>query len=546
MTTRARPRWLLPTALGIVLGLAAGPSGAATPPERARPGRGPIVNVAADGLVGCLVPPLAIDGTHSKEELTEAFRKTVDYYAGAGVPYLFLNVCYMRAACPSKVWDTYWDVDNPDADVTGWPRAYWLVHKKGVDPFEVCVARCRERGVSPWLSMRMNDTHYIDDPTKTNTLWRRHPEWRRAEKSGYDFARKPVRDHYLALVEELLERYDCDGVELDWMRFPWHFKPGEEQQGRAALDEFMRRADELARQAAARRGHPVKIAARIPAVPEFAEALGMDGVAWARHGWVDMLILASVWRPSDTDIPVERWRQRIGPAAERVLLVAGTDLWLQGVAGGKLMADDLQSQRGFTAAMLDRGADLVYLFNHFNVGDFRRSQKGPDGRIAECNEHAALLRAAGRLDASLEGPRRHVVTFHDPAGPDMPNPRQLPAALAPGKVAQVHVHTGPKPTGGRVTIRVGLEDMPAVAEARLAVRLNGRPCVPIEDLAAPDGAKPHPHDPRRVFHVAHVARRMMQFDAPVDAVRRGRNQVDLRLGAGTDQKVIWLEICIVP
>ena len=187
------------------------------PPEGPKPGRGPIVTVAADGMVGCLVPPLAIDGTHSKKELTEAFQKMVDYYARAEVPYLFFNVCYMRAAYPSDVWDTYWDVDDPDANASGWPRAFWLVRKRNVDPFAVCVQRCRERGISPWLSIRMNDTHYLNDPTKTSTLWQRRPELRRAANSGFDFAHEHVRAHYLALIAELMSRYDCDGIELDWM-----------------------------------------------------------------------------------------------------------------------------------------------------------------------------------------------------------------------------------------------------------------------------------------------------------------------------------------
>jgi len=529
-----------------MLGVWACQPASVAPSAELKHGCGPIVNVAADGVVGCLVPPLAIDGTHSKKELTEAFQRTTDHYADAKVPYLFFNVCYMRAACPSKVWDTYWDIDDPDANATGWPRAFCLVHKAGVDPFAVCVARCRERGISPWLSMRMNDTHYIDDPTKTSTVWQQHPELRRAANSGYDFAHKQVRDHYLALIAELMDRYDCDGVELDWMRFPWHFESGQEQQGRTALNAFMRRAREIAQQACARRGHPVKIAARIPAVPEFAQGLGMDGVTWAREGWVDMLILASVWRPSDTDIPIERWRELIGPAADKVLLAAGTDLWLQGTPGGKLMSDDVETQRGFTAAMLERGADLVYLFNHFNASDFGRTIRTSDGRSIQQNDHQTLLRAAGRLDTSLDGPRRHVVTFHDPSAPNMPNPKQLPAELTPERDAQFQLYTGPKPTVGRVIIRAGLDNLAGVAEAKVAARLNGAECTPIEDLPKPDDSKSYSHDPHRVFHVAHLAQRMLRFDAPPNALRRGYNQVDLRLSAGSHQKVIWLEIRIVP
>jgi len=299
--------------------------------------------------------------------------------------------------------------------------------------------------------------------------------------------------------------------------------------------------------ATARRGHPVKLAARIPAVPEFALGLGMDGVAWAREGWVDMLILSSVWRPSDTDIPIERWRRLIGPqAAERVLLAAATDLWLQGAPGGKLMSDDLETQRGFTAAMLDRGADLVYLFNHFNPSDFARSRKAPDGSAIRWNEHQDLLRVAGRLEAALRGPRRHVLTFHDPAPPNAPNPKQLPAQLAPGRPARFRLYTGPKPTGGRVVIRVGLDNLPDVSKARLAARLNGTDCKPIEDLARPASHKHYAHDPHRVFHVSRVAERMVQFQAPPAAMRRGYNQVDLQLTGGGKQRVIWLEIYVAP
>lgn len=518
----------------------------AASPTSPKPGLGSIVNLAADGVVGCLIPPFPINGTHSAEEITEAYRNMIDYYAEAQVPYLFLNVCYMRAACPSEVWDTYWDVDDPDANVTGWPRQHWLVHKNGVDPFAVCVTRCRQRGVSPWMSLRMNDTHYIDDPTKTSKLWQQHPELRRAERSGYDFAQKQVRDHYLALIAELMDRYDCDGIELDWMRFPSHFKSGQEKQGTEHLNDFMRRAHQLAQQAAAKRGHPVKIAVRIPAVPQFAQGLGMDGVAWAREGWVDVLILASVWRPSDTDIPIERWRELIGAAADKVLLAAGTDLWLQGTPGGRLMSDDLETQRGFTTAMLDRGADLVYLFNHFNASDFGRTRKASDGRTVTWNEHEDLLKLSGRLQVAIKGPRRHVLTFHDPPAPNLPNPKQLPARVTQGKLAQFRLYTGPKPTSGRVIVRVGLDNLPDVAEAKLAVRLNGTECKPIEDVARPDTHNSYAHDPHRVFHVADLAQRMMQFEAPRDAMQRGYNYVEVRLAADNDQKAIWLEIYIVP
>ena len=40
-----------------------------------------------------------------------------------------------------------------------------------------------------------------------------------------------VRKHHMALIHELAQRYDFDGLELDWMRFGFHFRPGHEREG---------------------------------------------------------------------------------------------------------------------------------------------------------------------------------------------------------------------------------------------------------------------------------------------------------------------------
>jgi hypothetical protein len=153
----------------------------------------------------------------------------------------------------------------------------------------------------------------------------------------------------------------------------------------------------------------------------------MDAVTWAREGLIDMLIPASVWRPSDTDQPLEEWRRRIGPDSA-VAIAPGTDLWLQGAPGGLLMMNDIESVRGFTAAMLDRGADLIYLFNHFHHNTFNRAYEQPDGTEVVWNDYQDILRQAGRMETVLDKPRRHVLTWHDPAPPAE---RTTPASSRP-------------------------------------------------------------------------------------------------------------------
>lgn len=507
--------------------------------------RGLIVNVSADAMFECVPFPAPLEKA-AAEQMVEGYNGLIERYVGTQVSHLFFNVNFQRAAYRSTAWDSYWDVGDPAKQTSGWPRKSWLVFKAGVDPFAICIERARERGLSPWLSMRMNDTHYINDATKANRFWQQHPELRRAANSGFDFAHAAVREHHMALIRELLERYDADGLELDWMRFAWHFTPGQEEQGRAILTEFMRAVRKLADGWAKTRGHPIGIAARVPSRPKFAAGLGMDGVAWVQQGLVDILIPHATWRPTDTDTPIEEWRRLIGDVKHDYTLAAGADLWIQGMPGGVLMRDNLESARGFTAAMLDRGADAVYLFNHFNTSDFRHTFARPDGSKHLRDEYRTLMSEVGKLETVLGKPRRHVLTFVDTAPPGVPNPRPLPADLKKGKPVRFRLHTGPKPTGGRVVLRVGLDSRPDVWQAKLAAKLNGAACKPIGDLNKPGDFKPRRGGSPVVWSVAEVAPRVAQLEAPLAAMQRGHNTVEVSLAEGGDQRIVWLEIYLVP
>ena len=71
---------------------------------------------------------------------------------------------------------------------------------------------------------------------------------RRLDRPGLRLCHPEVREHHMEFVRELLERYDPDGLELDWMRFGYHFKPGHEAEGRAILTQFMRDVRALTRE----------------------------------------------------------------------------------------------------------------------------------------------------------------------------------------------------------------------------------------------------------------------------------------------------------
>ena len=106
----------------------------------------------------------------------------------------------------------------------------------------------------------MNDVHHNDNLGHPfhSALWRK-PELFRQGHPGYfaralDYAHVEVREHYRALIGETLARYDIAGLELDFLREPYLFSKGKEQEGRQILTEWLRGIRTLADAAAKRLG----------------------------------------------------------------------------------------------------------------------------------------------------------------------------------------------------------------------------------------------------------------------------------------------------
>ena len=47
--------------------------------------------------------------------------------------------------------------------VRGWIHTAWQLHHDDIDIYARWIARCRQKGIAPWLSMRMNDVHNVND-----------------------------------------------------------------------------------------------------------------------------------------------------------------------------------------------------------------------------------------------------------------------------------------------------------------------------------------------------------------------------------------------
>ncbi len=475
-----------------------------------------------------------------KELDAEKVASWVDQYAGTQVRELMLCPNAMRASYGSKVWDPIWhnyDPSGPDgqpllastapagrAGVRGWIHTAWKLDQAGIDPYALWIARARKHGISPWLSMRMNDIHNVDDERSFihSEFWRQHPEYRRVPyrfmewaDRAFDYGRAEVREYHMSLIRELVERYDFDGLELDWMRFGFHFRPGHEAEGAELLTQFTAEVRRLLTKWQRKRGHRIRLGARVPSRPQTALGLGMDAVTWARQGLVDMLVVTPFWATAETDIPIETWKGLLHDT--RVTLAAGLEVLVRPHPGAAASPNSLQTVRGAASAMLDRGADRVYLFNYMDS----------DTAMEGLDDYPTLLRECGSLGTLAGKARRHVVTYADTWAPGEPRAQALPSQPGAGQWVAFRVATGPKPSASEVTVCLGVEGGAAADAKGWQVRVNGDLC---EARGAVDLPKPKPVCPVYAFAV------------PLASVNRGYDCVEVCPDKAA--KIVWVEMAV--
>ena len=362
----------------------------------------------------------------------------IDLIAEAGVKTFLCNTNARETNYRSGVWQSFWegyDPAGPDDQpfLKAMPEegkalyrqlvhSMWALDHQGVDYPARIIERCRLRGMSPWISLRMNDVHFndnIEHPFHPE-FWRDPKRWRNTGgyfARGLDWAQPDVREKYRQLVVETLERYDIEGLELDFMREPYLFREGAEQEGAALLHEWLRGVRKLVEETAARRGHPIAVAVRVPSRVEVAQAWGLDAVQWAREGLVDVVVVTPRWATLEYDMPIAQWHKLLASTA--ATLAGGLEIRCQPVSSGPAHTVTPEEAAGAAATVLAGGADAVYLFNYFPA------IIGTSGWTRE--RYVSTLAAMNSLEALQKLPRRQVVTWRDILGPHETYQPPLPA-----------------------------------------------------------------------------------------------------------------------
>jgi len=497
---------------------------------------------------------------HPFEEMNEqGLDAWVDQFAGTQVNALFFSPNSQRSSVASQVRQTLWDGYQPDKDDNqpffasvsdvrdpsspddSSPRQRcrqcihhaWYLNHNGVDLYGRWLARCRKHNIQPWLSMRMNDAHYVDDPhhPSHDRFWLEHPEYRRDWKGDpyngqcLDYGRPEVREYQLKYVRELVSRYDIDGFELDFMRNPYYFKPGHEAAGMSILTEFIAEVRHLLNLQQDQLGRSLQLSVRVPDRPEAAAGLGFDVPSWVRQSLINRLVVTPFLFSQDA-VPIAQWRAMLDGSS--VILEAGMMETLQAFEGGVMQAHTPETARGVAANMLAGGADRVCLFNFFDDSPYGTHgeiyRKSPAGQA-----YRRVLNELGSLDTISGKSRRHVVSYFDTRASHQTSKDALPCGLKPGQQKTLRIPTNSSLLSSQLArIRFAAKDTDQSTLSGLKVRVNGQECRWIGPITLPPLSVAPTH----------------AFDIPAGAVRQGDNEILFDNASNSDCQLVWLELYV--
>lgn len=525
-----------------------------------------VVNIPADGIQAAVVE----DITKTEAEYRELAEKYVSVYLkNTSVGRMLFNVCYKRAVTDSNVADSVlYNIElgedgkaikdengnsvktiSQAAEKTNMLNNFRTMIKRNIDVIEMLIDSTKVYGAEAWLSVRMNDHHFPDDIGFNSTL-----SHDRANVVGVNGSQmymnhtvKVVQNYYKAYICELCEKYDIDGIELDFLRSaPVMSEVNEENI--ANLTNYIKDIRKKVNEMAEKKNRKIQLSARVYSTPEHNLSFGMDPAQWIADGSIDILAVEGWYIPTYYNIPIEEWRKNIDEkniAGNKYTLLGGTDWAVRcdsTAKSGYIMWITLEQLKGFASAMFNKGADGIYFFNHFS----------PDGngawtyyvdengvKIAK-NILKDKLLAADSKAFSEKGVRTYVNTERDYSNTLYP-------VLVTDNVRYTAVmNTGTKPVNGHYTVIIGIDANEGYEENNLEVFINGTKLKQITDVQKATGflwTKGQRCEPV-ADHVSETAARVMRFGVEdLSIIQDGDNNITIaNKNAEKPQSVKWLEI----
>jgi hypothetical protein len=521
--------------------LAARPLLAAGPPRGRAPFRVLYSNDTTN-LTSC-VSPFHQAREPFREEMLEA---SVDEVAGLVDAHFLQPGLGMVPMWPSQV--------LPLAEHYAWikerygqkPDSFGQFVLNGGDVVKTFIERCRARGQTAFISFRMNDAHHKEfvDPKpgdrpggsigmSVTKFYAAHPEYRikpgsaRGADLVHNFAEPAVRAQKLALIRELCENYDLDGLELDFLRFYSYFR--EEtllEQRRAIMTSLVKEVRQML-------GPKRWLCARVPCYLAALDVLGLDLQALVAAGLDMVNASAHYFTTQQHDLAVIR-QQTEGAALYFELCHT---LW----KGDKVQPGyDVFPFRRATREHLHTSAHLAYArgadgISLFNFAYYRQHGQG-EGRGLFGEPPFEALKALRDPQLLAQQPQHWFIAsgWRSPGA----KPLSVPRKIQPGKPEKFHFDLAAPAGGWKRAARLRVQSDAPLHGSEWLAAFNDEKVEAADDVSEPF-AVPYPS-------MLAKPEELRAWTIPARLLHEGKNSLEVTLKSEGTFTVLFVDLAHPP
>lgn len=407
----------------------------------------------------------------------------------------------------------------------------------GGDIVQRFIDRCRAKGQAAFISFRMNDAHHKEftDPKpgdkpgssigmSVTRFYAEHPEYRikRGSQRGADlvqnFAEPAVRAQKLELIRELCEKYDLDGLELDFLRFYSYFREDTPlEQRRAIMTSLVQEVRQML-------GPKKWLCARVPCYLPALDLLGLDLKALVAAGLDMVNASAHYFTTQQHDLAAIR-QQTEGAALYFELCHT---IW----KGDKVQAGyDVFPFRRATREHLHTSAHLAYArgadgISLFNFAYYRPHGQG-EGRGEFGEPPFEALKALREPQTLAKSPQHWFIAngWRSPGAKPLPVPRKV----EPNMPAKFNFDLASPRGDARVRIQTDRTD-----PTDLVARFNGEAISTTDDVFEPF-AVPYPS-------MLGKPEELRAWLIPAQLLREGKNSLEVTLKSGQPMTVLFVDL----
>ncbi len=268
---------------------------------------------------------------------------------------------------------------------------------QGIDLVGRLVEETRRRNLECFWHHRMSEVDLSRDgkgaawKDPPDPLKQAHPDWTVKcwwPHGLWDFSVAEVRQITMESLREVAERYDFDGIQLDFARHVPCLPLGRQWELRHHVTELVRSVRQMLLQVEQKRGRAFLLAAKVPRNLKGCRIDGFDVEVWAAENLVDIFTLGS--RSMEVDLAAFR------------RITAGRNIKLQPCFDDHHTTDGyryapIEVLRGVFANWWQQGADSVCTFNWSNAPPEVQQELEDD---------------------YLPGPHAHQQAYHEVGSPD--------------------------------------------------------------------------------------------------------------------------------